>query len=62
MRSVLLYSDRDVKNGQHVARCGLRQRRAPRRVARDMIAMEVAHQDEVNKILRKPGQTEAFTA
>jgi len=30
--------------------------------ARDMIAMEVAHQDEVNKMLRKPGQTEAFTA
>jgi hypothetical protein len=27
-----------------------------------MIAMEVAHQDEVNKMLRKPGQTEAFTA
>ncbi len=30
--------------------------------ARDMIASEVAHQDEVNKMLRKPGQTEAFTA
>jgi bacterioferritin len=30
--------------------------------ARDMIAMEVEHQDEVNKMLRKPGQTEAFTA
>lgn len=29
--------------------------------ARDMIANEVAHQDEVNKMLRKPGQTEAFT-
>jgi bacterioferritin len=28
--------------------------------ARDMIAQEVAHQDEVNKMLRKPGQTEAF--
>jgi hypothetical protein len=27
-----------------------------------MIAMEVAHQDEVNKMLHKPGQTEAFTA
>ena len=30
--------------------------------ARDMIASEVAHQDEVNKMLRKPGQTEAFAA
>jgi bacterioferritin len=30
--------------------------------ARDMIAHEVAHQDEVNKMLRRPGQTEAFTA
>ena len=30
--------------------------------ARTMIAGEVAHQDEVNKMLRKPGQTEAFTA
>jgi bacterioferritin len=28
--------------------------------ARDMIAAEIAHQDEVNKMLRKPGQTEAF--
>jgi bacterioferritin len=28
--------------------------------AREMIANEVAHQDEVNKMLRKPGQTEAF--
>lgn len=28
--------------------------------ARDMIAKEVAHQDEVNKMLRKPGQTEVF--
>jgi bacterioferritin len=28
--------------------------------ARDMIAQEVAHQDEVNKMLRKPGQTEIF--
>jgi bacterioferritin len=28
--------------------------------ARDMIAVEVAHQDEVNKMLRKSGQTEAF--
>ncbi len=28
--------------------------------ARDMIAQEVAHQDEVNKMLRRPGQTEAF--
>jgi hypothetical protein len=27
-----------------------------------MIAMEVAHQDEVNEMLHKPGQTEAFTA
>jgi len=27
-----------------------------------VIAMEVAHRDEVNKMLRKPGQTEAFTA
>jgi len=27
-----------------------------------MIAMELAHQDEVNKMLRKPGETEAFTA
>jgi len=28
--------------------------------ARDMIAAEMAHQDEVDKMLRKPGQTEAF--
>jgi bacterioferritin len=28
--------------------------------ARDMIAAEVAHQDEVNKMLRKPGQTDVF--
>jgi bacterioferritin len=28
--------------------------------AREMIAAEVAHQDEVNKMLRRPGQTEAF--
>ena len=27
---------------------------------RDMIAAEVAHQDEVNKMLRKPGQTGVF--
>jgi bacterioferritin len=30
--------------------------------ARDMIAAEMAHQDEVDKMLRKPGQTEAFAA
>jgi bacterioferritin len=30
--------------------------------ARDMIAEEVAHQDEVNKMLRRPGQTEAFAS
>lgn len=30
--------------------------------ARDMISQEVAHQDEVNKMLRKPGQTEPFNA
>jgi bacterioferritin len=30
--------------------------------ARHVIAMESAHQDEVNKMLRKPCQTEAFTA
>lgn len=30
--------------------------------ARDMIAAEVAHQDEVDKMLRKPGQTEAYSA
>lgn len=30
--------------------------------ARDMIAAEVAHQDEVDKMLRRPGQTEAFSA
>jgi bacterioferritin len=29
--------------------------------AREMIAEELAHTDEVNKMLRKPGQTEAFT-
>ena len=29
--------------------------------ARDMIVEEIAHQDEVNKMLRKPGQTEAFS-
>lgn len=29
--------------------------------ARDMIAAEVAHQDEVNKMLRKPGETEVFS-
>jgi bacterioferritin len=28
--------------------------------AREMIAAEVTHQDEVNKMLRRPGQTEAF--
>jgi bacterioferritin len=30
--------------------------------ARDMIATEMAHQDEVDKMLRKPGQTEVFSA
>lgn len=30
--------------------------------ARDMIAEELAHQDEVDKMLRRPGQTDAFTA
>ena len=30
--------------------------------ARDMIANEVAHQDAMNKMLRKPGQTGTFTA
>lgn len=30
--------------------------------ARDMIAAETAHQDEVNKMLRKPGQTEPYAA
>jgi bacterioferritin len=30
--------------------------------ARDMIVEEIAHQDEVNKMLRKPGQTAAFAA
>jgi bacterioferritin len=30
--------------------------------ARTMIAEEVAHADEVNKMLRKPGQTEPFAA
>lgn len=29
--------------------------------ARDMISEEVAHADEVNKMLRSPGQTEPFT-
>jgi bacterioferritin len=29
--------------------------------ARDMIVEEIAHQDEVDKMLRKPGQTEAFS-
>ena len=29
--------------------------------ARNMIVEETAHQDEVNKMLRKPGQTEAFS-
>ena len=28
--------------------------------ARELIASEVAHQDEVNKMLRRPGQTEVF--
>jgi ferritin-like protein len=28
--------------------------------ARDLIAAEVAHQDEVNKMLRKPGATPVF--
>jgi len=28
--------------------------------ARDMIAEELAHRDEVDKMLRRPGQTEAF--
>lgn len=30
--------------------------------ARDMIAEELAHQDEVDKMLRQPGQTDAFSA
>jgi bacterioferritin len=30
--------------------------------ARGMIAAEMAHQDEVDKMLRKPGQTEAFSS
>jgi len=30
--------------------------------AREMIAAEMAHQDEVDKMLRKPGQTETFAA
>jgi bacterioferritin len=30
--------------------------------AREMISAEVAHQDEVDKMLRRPGQTEAFKA
>jgi bacterioferritin len=30
--------------------------------ARTMIAEEIAHADEVNKMLRKPGQTEPFAA
>lgn len=30
--------------------------------ARDMIAQEMAHQDEVDKMLRKPGQTDTFSA
>lgn len=30
--------------------------------ARNMIAQETAHQDEVNKLLRKSGQTDAFSA
>ena len=30
--------------------------------ARDMISQELEHQDEVNKMLRKPGQTESFKA
>jgi bacterioferritin len=29
--------------------------------ARDMISAEMAHQDEVNKMLRKPGQTEVYS-
>ena len=36
-------------------------RKAPQRL-HDMISNEVAHQDEVNKMLRRPGQTDAFTA
>ncbi|MBI5861524.1 MAG: bacterioferritin [Rhodocyclales bacterium] len=30
--------------------------------ARELISEELAHQDEVDKMLRKPGQTEAFTS
>ena len=30
--------------------------------ARDMVSSEVAHQDEVNKMLRRPGQLEPFRA
>ena len=30
--------------------------------ARSMVAAEMAHQDEVDKMLRKPGQTEAFSS
>ncbi len=29
--------------------------------AREMIAAEVAHQDEVNKMLRRPGQTDVYS-
>lgn len=29
--------------------------------ARQLIAAEVAHQDEVNKMLRRPGQTDVFS-
>lgn len=29
--------------------------------ARDMIVQEMAHQDEVDKMLRQPGQTDAFS-
>jgi len=29
--------------------------------AREMIAAEIAHQDEVDKMLRRPGQTEAYS-
>jgi len=35
---------------------------SPDQYARDMIAEELAHQDEVDKMLRKPGQTEPFAA
>jgi bacterioferritin len=41
---------------------GCKKKLTKEEYARNMIVDKIAHQDEVNKMLRKPGQTEAFSA